>query len=122
MRQASAIVEKVIDGRKRVIEVRVAVDRPKDARKSYIRCVEEHDRSGAGAGAWSGARFARHRVDSNYFQIDILEINGDTDAPDAWMGAAIASAVATWMAYAVDWTDADLGDTYGWSLRRAAGR
>jgi hypothetical protein len=118
MREASAIVERVIDGRKHVIEVRVAVDRPNDARKSYIRCVDKYDRTAAGAGAWSGARFARDRVDRNYFQIDILEINGDTEAAEAGMGAAVASVVATWMAYGVDWTDADLGDTYGWSLRR----
>ncbi len=25
-----------------------------------------------------------------------------------------------WIAYGVDWNDADLGDTYGWSLRRSA--
>jgi hypothetical protein len=116
------MAEKLIDGRKRVIEVRVAVDRPNEAGKSYIRCVAEHDRSSAGAGAWSGARFARDRVDRDYFQIDILEINGDTDAPEAGMGAAVASVAATWIAYGIDWTDADLGDTYGWSLRRSTGR
>jgi hypothetical protein len=52
------------------------------------RCVDEHDQSAAGAGAWSGARFARHRVDRDYFQIDILEINGDIDTPEAGMGAS----------------------------------
>jgi hypothetical protein len=112
------MAEKVIDGRKCVIEVRVAVDRPRDAGKSYIRCVDKHDRSAAGAGAWSGARFARHWVDRDYFQIDILEISGDIDVPEAGMGASVASCAAIWIAYGVDWTDADLGDTHGWSLRR----
>jgi hypothetical protein len=121
VRHASAMAEKVIDGRKLVIQVRVAVDRPQDADQSYIRCVDEHHRSAAGAGAWSGARFARHRVDRDYFQIDILEINGNVDAPEAGMGAAVASVAATWIAYGVDWTDAELGDTHGWSLRRPVG-
>jgi hypothetical protein len=115
------MAEKVIDGRTCVIEVRVGVGRPRDARESYIRCVAKHDRSAAGAGAWSGARFARDRVDRDYFQIDILEINGDVDVPEAGMGAAVAAVAATWIAYGVDWTDGDLGDTYGWSLRRSAG-
>lgn len=122
MRHGSAITEKVIDGRKRVIEVRVAVDRPNDVGKSYIRCADKHDRSAAGAGAWSGAGFARHRVDRDFYQIEILEINGDTDAPEAGMGAAVASVAATWIAYGIDWNDADLGDAYGWSLRRLLGR
>lgn len=116
MRQASAMAEKMIDGRKRVIQVRVAVDRSRDAGKSYIRCIDAHDQSAAGAGAWSGARFAAHR---DYFQIDILEINGDMDAPEAGMGAAVASVAASWIAYGVNWADADLGDTCGWSLRRS---
>jgi hypothetical protein len=34
------------------------------------------------------------------------------------MGAAIASCAATWIAYAVDWNDADLGNTDGWVIRR----
>jgi hypothetical protein len=112
------MVEKVMDGRRHVIQVRVAVAGPRDARDSYIRCVEKHAHTAAGAGAWSGARFARHRVDRDYFQIDILEINGDVDAPAAGMGAAIASCAATWIAYAVDWNDADLGNTDGWVIRR----
>ena len=121
MRYGSAMVEKVIDGRKHVVQVCVAVERPPSRDRSYIRYAKGISESAVSAGAWSGARFARHKVDRNYFGIEIQEINGDLESPDASSGAAVASTAATWIAYGADWTDADLLDTYGWSLRRPAG-
>lgn len=121
MRYGSAIVEKVIGGHKLVIRVRVAVERPSSPDRSYIRYGRGISENGVSAGAWSGARFARWKVDRDYFGIEIQEISGDVESPGASCGAAVASAVATWIAYGVDWKDADLIDTYGWSLRRSAG-
>ena len=121
MPYGSAMVEKVIDGRKHVIRVRVAVERPSSPDRSYIRYGEGITENGVSVGAWSGARFARHKVDRDHFGIVIQEINGDLDSPDASSGTAVASAVATWIAYGADWKDADLVDTYGWSLRRPTG-
>jgi hypothetical protein len=129
MRYGSAMVEKVIDGRKHVIRVRVAVERSRRPGRSYTRYGEGITKNGVSVGvrvgAWSGARFAtrfaREKVDPEYFGIEIQEINGDLDSrPDASEGAAVASAVATWIACGADWKDADLVDTYGWSLRRPA--
>ena len=121
MRYGSAMVEKVIDGRKHVIRVRVAVERPPTRDRSYIRNGNGIGESGVGAGAWSGALFARHKVDRDHFGIEIQEISGDLESPDASCGAAVASAAATWIAYGADWKDADLLDTYGWSIRRPPG-
>lgn len=118
MRYASAMVEKVVDGRKYVIRVRVAVERPTDSRQSYIRCASNLSNSGCSAAAWSGARFARWKVDRDYFGIEIREITGDLNAPGAADGAAIATVIATWIAYGVEWQDGDLVETYGWSLLR----
>jgi len=121
MRYGSAMVEKLIDGRKHVIQVRVAVERPSRRDRSYIRYGKGIVESAVSVGAWSGARFARDKVDRDYFGIEIREINGDLESADAACGAAVASAVATWIAYGVDWEDADLVETYGWTLRRAVG-
>src|SRR5688500_13881231 len=121
MKYGSAMVEKVIDGRKHVIRVRVAVERPGKGQRSYIRLakgIAEHPVSTA---AWDGGRFARHKVDVDYFGIEVQEINGDLDSPDAPTGAALACAVATWIAYGVDWDDGDLVETRGWSIRRPLG-
>ena len=112
------MVEQVIDGRKLVIRVRVAVERPSSRDQSYIRYGKGIIENSVSSGAWSGARFARHKVDSNFYRIEIQEISGDIDSPRAPQGAAVASAIATWIAYGADWTVHDLGDAYGWSLRR----
>ena len=118
MRYGSAIVEKRFGNHTHVIQVQVAVDRPANANQSYIRCADKLSRTAAGAGAWSGARFARTRVDTELYAIDITDIAGDIDGPEAGSGAAVACVAATWGAYGVDWVDVDLGNTFGWSLRR----
>jgi hypothetical protein len=118
MRYGSAMVEKLIDGRKHVIKVRVAVERPSSPSGSYIRYGTGITENGVSIGAWSGARYARHKVDHDSFGVEIHEITGDLDTMDACDGAAVACVAATWIAYGVDWKDADLGPTYGWSLRQ----
>lgn len=117
MRYGTAIVEKVIDLRKHVIRVRVAVERPPRPDRSYIRCSASSISQACSAAAYSGARFARHRVDAECFGIEIVEISGDLDVPDDLDGVAVATALATWTAQGVDWLEDDLVESYGWRLR-----
>jgi hypothetical protein len=121
MRYGSAMVERWIDGRTRVIRVRVSVEYPTDPRRSYIRYGPGLSKSPISSGAYSGARFARSKIDRDHYGITILEISGDLNSPRASDGAAVASVVATWVAYGADWQDADLLDTYGWSVHRRPG-
>jgi hypothetical protein len=120
MRYGSALVEKVVDGRKCVIRVGVGVERTAGIGRR-VRLGEGLAESAASAGAWSGVSFAQRCVGRDNYDVLIREISGDVNCPMAGMGAAIAGAVAAWVACGDDWREADLGDTMGWSLRRPAG-
>ena len=121
MQYGTAIVEKIIHGKKCSISVRVGVERPSNPAQSYIRRANALPSSGAVIGALSGARFARHKVDICYFGIEVVDISGDVNNPEAFTGSAIASAVATWVGYGIDWRDADLGEMDGWVIGQTAG-
>jgi hypothetical protein len=112
------MAETVLNGRKHVIRVRVRVEHPGTRAPSYVRdtACREAD-SHLRAGAVSGAFFARSFVDREAFGIEILEISGDFDHPEASNGVAVATAAATLVAYGADWNAQALGDTRGWSIR-----
>lgn len=120
MRYGSALVEKVIDGRKCVIRVGVGVERSAGTGRR-VRLGDGLAESAASAGAWSGVQFARRRVGRDNYDILIREIIGDVECPMAGMGAAIAATVAAWVAFGDGWQETDLGDMLGWSLGGSAG-
>jgi hypothetical protein len=120
MRYGSAIAEKVVDGCKYVICVRVGMAQPSEQVGHRIRLAPGINESSASAGAWSGVLFAQRRGERESYDIELQEISGDIDCPMAGMGAAIAATVAAWVACGDDWQESDLGDMHGWSLRRPA--
>jgi hypothetical protein len=69
------------------------------------------------AGALSGARYARNAVDPHRFGIEVLQIGGSLEPPEAAEGAAVAAMFATWLAGGYRWSDAEAtANSHGWAI------
>ena len=86
--------------------------------RPILRCTAELPKN-LQAAAFSGARFARHAVDSHRFGIEVREAGGDLGDLRAEQGLAVAVTFAVWSAWGYRWSEAEAQQMAGWSLRHA---